>query len=365
MEDIPNTEQKNTETVEEVVIPSKTNNPRVFFDIQIGQEKAGRIIMRLFADVVPKTAENFRSLCTGEKGLSSTGKPLHFKGCIFHRVIKAFMIQGGDFTNFNGTGGESIYGEKFADENFKLKHHRPGLLSMANAGPGTNGSQFFIITAPTSHLDGKHVVFGTVIQGMEVVTRIENTPISSSDRPIADCTIIDCGEVPSDYVVKFTDFPDDCEVPESEMVKVANEIKAEGNEQFKKQEFKQAVGFYSKCLRYIPADKKDEKEVQELELSLDLNTAACYLKINYFDGAIESCTKVLAKHDNNSKALFRLAQAHLGNGDIDKAKDFLDKAGALEPNDKAIQLELKRIKQKEEEQKKKEKQLYGKMFGAK
>ncbi len=170
------------------------SNPRVFFDINIGGAPAGRIVFELFADVTPRTAENFRALCTGEKGVGQSGKPMHYKGSSFHRIIQRFMCQGGDFTRGNGTGGESIYGEKFKDENFQLKHDRPFLLSMANAGAHTNGSQFFITTVPTPHLDGKHVVFGEVVEGSDVVKKMEAAG-SSSGSTKQPVVIADSGQL--------------------------------------------------------------------------------------------------------------------------------------------------------------------------
>jgi cyclophilin family peptidyl-prolyl cis-trans isomerase len=171
-----------------------SSNPRVFFDISIDGTPSGRLVFELFADVVPKTAENFRALCTGEKGLGSSGKPLSYKGSAFHRIIPDFMCQGGDFTAGNGSGGESIYGKKFADENFQLNHSKGGLLSMANAGPNTNGSQFFITTTVTPWLDGKHVVFGELREGMELLQAIEARG-SRSGKPSAAVVIEDCGVV--------------------------------------------------------------------------------------------------------------------------------------------------------------------------
>ncbi|XP_077584211.1 peptidyl-prolyl cis-trans isomerase H [Stigmatopora nigra] len=147
------------------------NNPIVFFDVTIGGQDVGRMKVELFADIVPKTAENFRQFCTGE--FRRDGVPIGFKGCAFHRVIKDFMIQGGDFVNGDGTGICSIYRGPFADENFRVKHSAPGLLSMANSGPGTNGCQFFITCTKCDWLDGKHVVFGKVVDGLLIMRKIE------------------------------------------------------------------------------------------------------------------------------------------------------------------------------------------------
>ncbi|XP_058467788.1 peptidyl-prolyl cis-trans isomerase G isoform X2 [Malaya genurostris] len=180
----------------DAVKSNETAKVRCFFDIALGGLPAGRIVFELHPDIAPKTCENFRALCTGEKGIGKkTEKPLHYKGTIFHRVVKNFMIQSGDFSNSNGTGGESIYGGTFDDEDFILKHDKPFLLSMANRGKNTNGSQFFITTQPAPHLDNIHVVFGHVVSGHDLVRQLEQLPVDRNSRPLQDAVVSNCGEL--------------------------------------------------------------------------------------------------------------------------------------------------------------------------
>jgi len=187
------TNEKST-TTHSIPKDIEKSNPKVFFEIEIGGQVAGRIVMELFENVVPRTAANFRCLCTGEMGMGVNGKKLCYQGSIFHRIIPDFMCQGGDFTRGNGTGGESIYGESFEDENFKLKHTAPGIMSMANSGPDTNGSQFFITTVKTNWLDGKHVVFGKVVEGMNVVQNMEKCG-TNGGKPKKQVKIIESGQL--------------------------------------------------------------------------------------------------------------------------------------------------------------------------
>ncbi|KAL8693948.1 MAG: hypothetical protein Q9218_001306 [Villophora microphyllina] len=360
---------------------------RVYFDIEINKRKEGRVTFELYDDVVPKTAENFRALCTGEKGTGKSGKLLSYKGSIFHRVIKGFMIQGGDFTAGNGTGGESIYGEKFEDENFKLKHEKPLLLSMANAGPGTNGSQFFVTTVPTPHLDGKHVVFGEILDGKGIIRKVENLK-TQNDKPIHDVTIADCGQLSGDEAITpsakapdstgdpYEDFPEDQgkDIKAPETLKIATELKDFGNKAFKTGDLNLALDKYQKGLRYLnenPEVEKDDpselpKQLTTIRFTLHSNSALLQNKLMSFEEAQKSATNALEQKDianaDRAKAFYRRGLANQGLKDDDQAiKDF-EEALKLAPGDAAISKELSATKKKIAEQSKKEKAAYKKFF---
>ncbi|CAG8573381.1 2228_t:CDS:2 [Paraglomus occultum] len=356
---------------------------RTFFDIDIGGKRAGRIVFELYTEQVPKTAENFRALCTGEKGVGKLGKPLHYKGSLFHRIIKNFMCQGGDFTAGDGTGGESIYGEKFEDEAFVFKHDRTMLLSMANAGPNTNGSQFFITTSKTPHLDDKHVIFGKVIKGKNLVRKMESIP-TNSDRPVEDVVIADCGELkegeddgvlpPADGDV-YEDVPEDAEVEleTQTLFNIATSVKTIGSDYFKKGDYATAAEKYNKAIRYINelSDVEDESLTTQhnaLKISCYLNKAAAELKISDYEAVEKDTSTVLEMEGltdtDKAKALYRLGVARGKLGKTEEALLNLEEAQKLSPNDPGIVKEIAAVKKRVAELKAKEKQMYSKMFSA-
>lgn len=358
-------------------------NPRCYLDITIGEELEGRILVELYSDVVPKTAENFRALCTGEKGIGPhTGATLHYKGLPFHRVIKGFMIQGGDISAQNGTGGESIYGLKFDDENFQLKHERRGMLSMANSGPNTNGSQFFITTTRTSHLDGKHVVFGKVIKGMGVVRGIEHTPTESSDRPSLDVVISDCGEIPEgsdDGIANFfkdgdlyPDWPADLDEKSAEIswwMNAVDSAKCFGNENYKKGDYKMALRKYRKALRYLDIcwekeeiDEEKSNHLRKTKSQIFTNSSACKLKLGDLKGALLDTEFAMRDGEDNVKALFRQGQAYMALKDVDSAVASFKKALQLEPNDAGIRKELAVATKMINDRRDQERRAYARMF---
>ncbi|CAI9110126.1 OLC1v1010102C1 [Oldenlandia corymbosa var. corymbosa] len=357
--------------------------PRCFLDISIGGELEGRLVVELYDDVVPKTAENFRALCTGEKGVGpNTGAPLHYKGSCFHRVIRGLLVQGGDNSAGDGTGGESIYGLKFEDENFDLKHERKGMLSMANTGPNTNGSQFFITTTQSSQMDGKHVVFGRVIKGLQVIRSIEHVKTSENECPTVDVLIADCGEIPegaddgtSNFFKDgdiFPDLPAELDTKPDDLswwMNAVDSIKAFGNERYKNSDYKMAMRKYCKALRYM--DKCWEMEeldivrsdsLRKIKSQIFTNCSACKLKLGDLKGALLDAESAIRDVEDNVKAFYRQGQAYMALNEIDNAVESFKNALDLEPNDGGIKKELAAARKKLADRRNKEKKAYSRMF---
>ncbi|KAI3404069.2 CPR6 [Candida oxycetoniae] len=364
-------------------------NSLVYFDLSCADKPKGRVVFKLYDDVVPKTAENFRQLCTGEKGNSEvSGKPLTYKGSIFHRVIKDFMCQGGDFTHGSGIGGESIYGEKFEDENFQKLHDKPFLLSMANSGPNTNGSQFFITTVPTPHLNGKHVVFGEVVQGKSIVRQLERTETDSSDKPLEEWKITDCGQLPNEYELNLGSGCDDGTGDIYEEVLMDNDnidvknpksvfdavskVKEIGTKLLKEGKLEKSLEKYSKACGflndYFPDDlnEADLQERNKLKVSCNLNLALVALKVNKAKIAINAANEALdvdgIDEKSKVKAIYRKGSAYLLSKDEESAQKYFEEALALEPNDPAIKKGLQDVKQRIKERKEKQKKSMAKFF---
>eukprot|EP00834_Sanchytrium_tribonematis_P007959 NODE_817_length_3729_cov_0.988154.p1 type:complete len:374 gc:universal NODE_817_length_3729_cov_0.988154:2462-3583(+) len=372
---------------------TKIENTQCYFDISIEGKNEGRILMELYTDVAPKTCENFRALCTGEK--STVEQKLHYEGSIFHRVIPQFMLQGGDFTRSDGTGGLSIYGEKFEDETFELKHDKPFLLSMANAGANTNGSQFFITTVPTPHLDNKHVVFGKVLKGKNIVRKIEHLETGENDRPVFEVKIVSCGVIRSgepDGCDQFVDAKDPVEdYPEdsdkypftdgSVALKIATDLKVLGNEYFKSGDLNNAVTKYEKSLRYLqecenesfdePGKTDFKISVLSLKLSLFLNSSLMYFKLSNPQKVVSFAEKAISLLESNeamenkdmAKSKYRLAQGLIMLKQYEEALKVLQAANRLEPKDGAILKDLKSCQESIKAANEREKKTYSKMFG--
>ncbi|XP_053660571.1 peptidyl-prolyl cis-trans isomerase D [Anopheles marshallii] len=363
-------------------------NPLVYLDVKIGQESVGRIVVELRADVVPKTAENFRALCTGEKGISPiTGTRLHYKGTPFHRVKSLFMSQGGDIVNFNGTGCESIYGDTFEDENFTLLHE-DGAVSMANLGkPHTNNSQFFITSGECPHLNGTNVVVGYVIRGGGIIGELERHS-NDEGHPIVPIVIEDCGQIApgdnwrinddDDEIDPLPPFPDDWnrfydEFTADEMLQYLNAIRSVGNRYFKDDQFVRANRRYKKAERYYnfftnllnkvsPRREIHRTLLTEFHLLNCLNQAVVQLRLKEYASVVYACDTVLSIDPDNTKALYRRGMANNELRNYEQAMADLRKALKRIPDDRLILNEYERTRKNLQEYTNQQRKAFAKMF---
>jgi peptidyl-prolyl isomerase D len=369
-----------------------STRPRVFFDITIGKRAVGRITFELYNDIVPKTAENFRALSTGEKGIGKSGKPLSYKGSGFHRVIKQFMIQGGDFTAGNGTGGESIYGTKFEDENFELKHTKPFLLSMANAGLGMFLALRSDFESGLGWREAARYEWLSVLHYhlSNPTSRRQACRTQSGDKPQRDVIIADSGELAGDEALaadkrgpdslgdSYEDFPEDAKSGEkeftaAEVIKIATEVKEFGNKAFKDGNLELGLEKYQKGLRYLNEDPGLSSEPEEtkrtlnaLRFTLNSNSALLSNKLKQYDDAVRSATFALEVSGisdvDKGKALYRRAIAEVALKDEEAALRDLEEASKLVPGDAAVTKELSAVKRAAADRAKKEKAAYSKFF---
>ncbi|KAI5957385.1 CPR6 [Candida jiufengensis] len=360
----------------------EANKSLVYFDLTCDGKPKGRVVFKLYDDIVPKTTKNFRSLCSGDQGNSKiSGKPLTYKNSIFHRVIKDFMCQGGDFTHGTGIGGES-------DENFDKLHDKPFLLSMANAGPNTNGSQFFITTVATPHLDGKHVVFGELVQGKSIIRQMERSDKDSGDKPLKEWKIEDCGELSADYVLNsnsddgtgdnFEEILKDNDIKQvdindpNSVINAITRIKDIGTKLLKENKLTHSFEKYQKAVNYIedyfPEDLSQDKilEINKLKISSLLNLSLVALKLKEGKKAIKSANDALhtdsIDEKSKVKALYRKGSGYLLIKDEDNAQLNFQEALKLEPNDPMIKKGLEDVKASIKKRKDQQKKSMSKFF---
>lgn len=350
----------------DIYYQGKPNKSYVYFEFIIRFDERtgidGRVVFELFDDVVPKTAANFKALCTGVNGNSPEGVPLNYgkMQCPFHRVLNGFAIQGGDIENGDGTGGYSIYGPTFEDENFNLSHNAPFLLSMANKGPNTNNSQFFITLSPAEHLDGDYVVFGKVISGKSYLRALESVAVDDNGRPLYPTMIKKTGVLPSGKPMRVRPFDDgtgdlfekyihderlvDISDPKS-VFKVVEAIKEIGTKQFKKGNNLKALEKYRKASNYLEdyypddLDAADHKTLKDLKVSLFLNVALTSIKLGVGDTAIKAATEALGiaklAPKEKAKAYYRRANGYMLVKNEEEAIEDL-KAAHMSVPDRAI-----------------------------